>query len=95
MARRTCHLGPGHSAKHIVKNVEQAIEHWALENRGPCPARLADLVPSQIKRVPRDAWGEPLHYVCPSRHGDSAADIVSKGPDKQLGTKDDINSWEL
>ncbi|MCA9665554.1 MAG: type II secretion system protein GspG [Myxococcales bacterium] len=84
------------NAKQVVKNIEQAIEHYALENSGKsCPKELKELVPSQIKKVPKDPWGEELVYKCPGEQNTGGADISSKGPDKKEGTDDDINSWEL
>lgn len=46
-----------------------------------------------LERVPKDPWGEDFIYVCPSAHGGDY-DVMSKGPDRQEGTADDINSWE-
>jgi len=39
-----------------------------------------------------DPWGHPYIYKYPGDHGDDP-DISSAGPDGQVGTADDIESW--
>lgn len=48
-----------------------------------------------VKTVPLDAWGKPFHYEHPGQHHPqgTAPDISSGGPDKVIGTNDDINNW--
>lgn len=48
----------------------------------------------ETREVPLDPWGKEYIYKQP---GDNERDfdIISRGPDKQEGTSDDINSWEL
>jgi general secretion pathway protein G len=48
----------------------------------------------QSNEVPRDPWGNSYIYRFPGENNRDY-DIISKGPDKQEGTADDINSWEL
>jgi general secretion pathway protein G len=43
--------------------------------------------------VPKDPWGNDYAYTCPGKHNPSSYDIVSAGPDGQLGTDDDIGNW--
>jgi general secretion pathway protein G len=40
--------------------------------------------------VPPDPWGQPYVYEFPGRINPSGFDIVSGGPDKQIGTADDV-----
>src|SRR5208283_500101 len=40
--------------------------------------------------VPLDPWGHPYIYQYPSKRYPSGYDIISMGPDGQLGTADDI-----
>ena len=42
--------------------------------------------------IPHDAWGQPFVYQCPSAHG-KEYDLISAGPDKALGTDDDITNF--
>lgn len=42
--------------------------------------------------LPRDAWGNEYVYRFPGEH--SEYDILSPGPDAQVGTNDDIGNWQ-
>ncbi len=42
------------------------------------------------KSVPKDAWGAEFMYFNPARKGGAPFEVVSKGPDGQEGTKDDV-----
>jgi general secretion pathway protein G len=44
------------------------------------------------KDVPKDPWGQGFVYYNPSRSGGAGIEVVSKGPDKQEGTQDDIKA---
>lgn len=46
-----------------------------------------------IKRLPADPWGNDYLLISPGEHG--AYDLISPGPDREAGTADDINNWEL
>ena len=54
----------------------------------PAPRRWIQL----LERVPLDPWGEPYEYSNPGKLNPRGFDLVSKGPDRQLGTEDDINN---
>ena len=91
-----------------IKSLEQALEQYRLDN-GSYPSTeqgLAGLVeaPSGAKRfqpggylkggkVPDDSWNEPFSYLSPGTQG-HPFEIVSKGPDREEGTDDDVKSWE-
>jgi general secretion pathway protein G len=47
-----------------------------------------------LEKVPNDPWGTPFVYKQPGENGRDY-DIVSAGPDAQLGTADDIKSWDM
>src|SRR5579884_507664 len=47
-----------------------------------------------VQSVPLDPWGNPYVYTHPGQHSQDY-DIVSAGPDGQMGTADDITSWSL
>jgi general secretion pathway protein G len=84
------------NAKQIVNNVKQALVHYAMDNKDPCPKDLKELHSQKlIDKEPKDPWGEELIYKCPGEHDSDSADVVSKGPDRKEGTEDDIKSWEL
>ena len=84
------------NTKVIIHTVQEALVHYATDNTDACPKSLSDLVAQKyLTKEPKDDWGQPLIFVCPSQHGQDGADIVSKGKDKTEGTADDIKSWEL
>jgi general secretion pathway protein G len=45
-----------------------------------------------MDEVPKDAWGQPFEYKSPSEHGKDY-DLISGGPDKKIGTDDDITNF--
>lgn len=45
-------------------------------------------------KLPLDPWTEPYIYRYPGTHNKTSYDILSKGPDRAEGTKDDIGNWE-
>jgi len=84
------------NAKMIINNVRDALVHYAMEHKDPCPADLDELHKEKyINKDPKDPWGEPLIFKCPGEHDTEGADIVSKGPDRKEGTEDDITSWGI
>lgn len=47
-----------------------------------------------MDEMPKDAFGMPFEYKCPSEH-DKDFDIISGGPDKKIGTDDDITNFAV
>lgn len=43
--------------------------------------------------IPADPWGQAYHYRNPGTHNTSSYDLFSSGPDKTVGTEDDIGNW--
>ncbi|MBB5352251.1 general secretion pathway protein G [Haloferula luteola] len=54
----------------------------------PVPKRWTKL----MDRVPTDPWGEPYGYKFPGTVDNTMFEIISKGPDMQQDTEDDISS---
>jgi len=44
--------------------------------------------------IPNDPWGHPYIYECPGKHNPSSYDIMSAGPDGNVGGDDDISNWQ-
>ena len=42
----------------------------------------------------KDPWGNKYEYQCPGQHNTTSYDIVSAGPDSQLGNEDDITNFD-
>ena len=57
-----------------------------VKQNGRCPTA------KEIERV-ADPWGRPYVIVCPGQNG-HAVDIVSRGADGDIGTTDDVRSWD-
>jgi general secretion pathway protein G len=46
------------------------------------------------KGVPHDPWGNAFIYVCPGRNNLQTYDLMSIGPDGEIGGDDDITNWD-
>jgi hypothetical protein len=82
-------------ARLTIARLKNAIVEYAVTHQ-TCPRDLQVLVAERhIQSLPRDPWGERLVYRCPGANDKDGGDVSSKGPDRTLGTRDDINSWEM
>lgn len=63
--------------------------YWIDHDTGTCPT-VKELVAEGLldkgKSVEKDAWGQPWRLACE----DGDVTVISKGPDKQPDTEDDI-----
>ena len=50
--------------------------------------------PYMKKGIPPDPWGHPYVFECPGKHNQEGYDLMSAGPDGQIGTDDDITNWD-
>jgi hypothetical protein len=57
-----------------------------VQKNGRCPKA------GEVERK-SDPWGRPYVVICPGQKG-HAADVVSKGVDGDIGTTDDVRSWD-
>jgi len=91
---KTAQIG---NAKQMVLTVGSAVDLYSTQHNDPCPSNgVAGLVSEKLlKKHPKDPWGQELVFTCPGSNNPDGADVVSKGPDRQEGTGDDIRSWEL
>lgn len=85
------------ATEQTLEVVRRAIEQYAIDNRNTYPENLQVLINERILEQGslEDAWGEPL-YFSPQR--DSAGNpyvLISAGPDREFGTEDDINYWDV
>jgi len=81
-------------ARSDIANLQTVLQEYIM-NKSECPKDLMALHDTKlIKNKPLDPWGQPFIYKCPGEHDKDIGDITSKGPDKQEGTEDDINSWD-
>ena len=91
-----------------IAGIEQALQMYQLDHQGSLPDSkqgLEVLVSKTDKRdrswrgpylqkLPVDAWGTPFSYRVPGKRNGNGYDIISAGPDRQVGTADDFGNWE-
>ena len=56
----------------------------------PVPKRWTQL----STEIPQDPWQQPYMYHFPGKKDASTFELVSKGPDTQAGTEDDLSSQD-
>jgi len=89
----------------ISMNIKAALDMYELDN-GVYPTTEEGLNALSVKpasavnwrgryldKKPKDPWGRPYQYKCPSGHG-LDYDLYSLGRDGQEGGGDDIVNWE-
>jgi general secretion pathway protein G len=92
----------GRSPKSDLANIAVALDQFEVDcGRYPstaegldalvnAPAGVGNWRGPYVKRTPRDPWGNEYVYRCPSPSGSSDYQLLSKGPDGEEGTADDI-----
>jgi len=74
------------AAAHAQMDKLRATTEAFVRKSGRCPTA------GEVERV-ADPWGRPFIVVCPGQGG-HVADVVSKGADGDVGTTDDVRSWD-
>jgi hypothetical protein len=72
-------------ARADIARLRGQTEAWVRAN-GRCPAA------GEVERL-SDPWGRVYVVLCPGQNG-HAVDVVSKGRDGDVGTTDDVRSWD-
>ena len=72
-------------AKADMARVKASADAY-ISQKGRCPSA------NDVVRV-LDPWGRPYVLLCPGQKG-HAVDVVSKGADGDIGTNDDVRSWD-
>jgi general secretion pathway protein G len=86
--------GQKRTAKLQLQQVMGAAQQAMIDD-ATCPT-IEQLVAQQVLRdTPKDPWGTLIELRCPSEHGKDPVDVISAGPDKKVGTADDLESWKL
>jgi hypothetical protein len=73
------------AAKVAMAQLRATSEAFVQKN-GRCPGA------GEFERV-ADPWGRPYVLVCPGQKG-HVTDVVSRGADGDVGTTDDVRSWD-
>lgn len=80
------------TARKDVVQIQQAVELYMTQKRGKCPKTLQDLKASGVAaKVSKDPWGNDYQINCPGEK--TSVDVISSGPDGELGTEDDVNNY--
>ncbi len=85
------------AAKQQILIFKMAMDRYRLDNDAyPSGEQGLDAIRNYLdsKEVPLDPWGKEYILRVPGEN-EREYDIISRGPDKQEGTEDDIRSWEL
>jgi general secretion pathway protein G len=85
------------AAKQQIAVFKMALDRYRLDHdEYPGGEQGLESIKSYLesREVPADPWGKEYIYKQPG-DGEREYDIISRGPDKQEGTADDIASWEL
>lgn len=85
------------AAKQQILIFKMAMDRYRLDHDTyPSGEQGLDAIRNYLdsKEVPLDPWGKEYILRVPGEN-EREYDIISRGPDKQEGTEDDIRSWEL
>ena len=71
--------------------VHGGLDAYRADHERRCPAELTELRKEGYLAVaPIDAWGRPLRLVCPGRKDPQGYDLLSDGPDGEIGGLDRV-----
>ncbi|MBI4509987.1 MAG: prepilin-type N-terminal cleavage/methylation domain-containing protein [Deltaproteobacteria bacterium] len=83
------------TARMMAKEYVGAYAQWSANSEETCPAGLEDLKKYRNKQDDKDPWGTKFEMRCgESAPEDNDFGVVSGGPDKKIGSTDDIKSWD-
>lgn len=91
-----------------ISGLTQALKLYSLDHSGEFPLTnegLQVLMTSPgakdtrwrgpyLEQQPLDAWGSTFEYLSPGKKNSESFDLISPGPDRTIGTSDDIGNWE-
>ncbi len=74
-----------------IASVHAQLANFRADHPGMCPQNWTTLVSTgYLRGVPVDAWGRALRLRCPGRTDPAGMDVVSDGPDGELGGLDRV-----
>jgi len=83
------------TTKTSMNTIKSQIESYRAENAGEAPATLDALIGSFMEDGAQyDAWDRAFYYL-PTPGGEHNFELRSGGPDKKMGTEDDIYPWTM
>jgi general secretion pathway protein G len=79
------------STRVTIGLVRNAVDAYRADHEKACPPALNVLKAEGYLAVdPVDAWGRPLRLTCPGRSDPHRYDLMSDGPDGELGGLDRV-----
>jgi hypothetical protein len=76
---------PAQATMLLLRELESAYVRFVADHEADCPRSLKALLPYMNKKTTVDRWGSRIDFTCPF-------EVVSPGPDRVLGTADDVSS---
>ena len=83
------------TTKTSMKTIKSQIESYRAENAGDPPPTLAALIPSFMEEGSDIDSFKKAYYYLPTPGSPQPYQLISEGPDRELGTGDDINIWTM
>jgi general secretion pathway protein G len=79
------------STRATISLVASAVDAYRADHERKCPATLDGLkVDNYLAVDPLDAWGRPIRLVCPGRRDPQGYELMSDGPDREMGGLDRV-----
>lgn len=80
------------TAKNTAIEIQNAVDMYRVSHGSKCPKSVKELkAAGEIARAVKDPWGQDYVIDC----GDSVmVKVSSAGPDKEMGTDDDISNLD-
>jgi general secretion pathway protein G len=79
------------STRATLALVHAGVAAYRADHERRCPPSLATLkAEGYIAIDPVDAWGRPLRLTCPGRKDPEGYDLMSDGPDREIGGLDRV-----
>ena len=85
------------ATKTSMHTIASTLKDYYLNNASTYPPSLETLVQQDFleKQSLTDAWNEPFWYAPSKDVSGGDFQLMSYGPDKEAGTEDDINYWDV
>lgn len=76
-----------------IHDFKEVLVHYGVDHADQCPRSMSVLVAhGYLGRPLTDYWGTALAFTCTSPYSTDDSLVVSAGPDRKFGTRDDIRS---
>ena len=85
------------ATKHSLGVLKQLIQNYHMDNQSTYPPTISTLVSAKYLEAghDKDGFGRAFYYKPGIANPERPFDLISPGPDGQLGNADDINVWTM